>query len=291
MNASEKFCLRWNDFETNISSTFKELREDKEFFDVTLACDDSQVQAHKVILSACSPFFRSILKKNPHQHPLLYLKGVKYEELVLVLNFMYHGEVSIVQEDVNSFLAVAEDLQVKGLTQMIHKPLLDTNVNTPMYKEISSMNKQQKPKFRTSYEQPVPSDSSGHTNVFQDISTTIKTEAPVVDVECEPEYSPGHHIVLQGDYEDYHQEQNTGYQDQQVEQTGNISQDFYSQHWTKASDGGYLCNLCGKQARDLYALKGHLEGKHEITPGYNCPVCNMFCKTKNILVIHKKNSH
>ena len=115
--ASEKFCLRWNDFETNISVAFRELREDKDFFDVTLACDDQQMQAHKVILSACSPFFRSVLKKNPHAHPLLYLKGVKYVDLVAVLNFMYHGEVNVAQEELNSFLAVAEELKVKGLTQ------------------------------------------------------------------------------------------------------------------------------------------------------------------------------
>jgi len=117
MGSSEKFCLRWNDFETNISVAFRELREEKDFFDVTLACDDSQVQAHKVILSACSPFFRQVLRKNPHQHPLLYLKGVKYKELLSVLNFMYMGEVNVAQEELNSFLAVAEDLRVKGLTQ------------------------------------------------------------------------------------------------------------------------------------------------------------------------------
>jgi len=115
--ASEKFCLRWNDFESNISVAFRELREEKDFFDVTLACDDSQVQAHKVILSACSPFFRNILRRNPHQHPLLYLKGVKYKELLSVLDFMYQGEVNVAQEELNSFLAVAEDLRVKGLTQ------------------------------------------------------------------------------------------------------------------------------------------------------------------------------
>ena len=114
---TEKFCLRWNDFESNISVAFRELRDDKDFFDVTLACDDDQMQAHKVILSACSPFFRNILRKNPHQHPLLYLKGVKYTDLQAVLNFMYHGEVNVAQEDLNSFLAVAEDLRVKGLTQ------------------------------------------------------------------------------------------------------------------------------------------------------------------------------
>jgi len=115
--SSEKFCLRWNDFESNISVAFRELRDDKDFFDVTLACDDEQIQAHKVILSACSPFFRNILRRNPHQHPLLYLKGVKYSDIQSVLNFMYHGEVNVAQEELNSFLAVAEELRVKGLTQ------------------------------------------------------------------------------------------------------------------------------------------------------------------------------
>merc|ERR1712004_450456 len=102
---------------SSISVAFRELREEKDFFDVTLACDDSQVQAHKVILSACSTFFRNILRRNPHQHPLLYLKGVKYKELLSVLNFMYQGEVNVPQEELNSFLAVAADLRVKGLTQ------------------------------------------------------------------------------------------------------------------------------------------------------------------------------
>ena len=114
---NEKFCLRWNDFERNISKSFKELRDDKDFFDVTLACDEEQIKAHKIILASCSPFFRNVLRRNPHEQPLLYLKGVKYADLVSVLNFMYHGEVNIAQEDLNAFLAVAEDLCVKGLTQ------------------------------------------------------------------------------------------------------------------------------------------------------------------------------
>ena len=114
---SEKFCLSWNDLESNISLSFRELREEKDLFDVTLSCGDEQIQAHKLILSACSPFFRSVLKKNVHQHPLLYLKGVKFCDLQAVLNFMYHGEVNVAQEELNSFLAVAEDLKVKGLTQ------------------------------------------------------------------------------------------------------------------------------------------------------------------------------
>ena len=81
VSVTHKFCLRWNDFQSNISDAFKKIRAEKDFFDLTLACDDSQIDAHKVILSACSPFFRTVLKRNPHQHPLLYLKGVKFKEL------------------------------------------------------------------------------------------------------------------------------------------------------------------------------------------------------------------
>ena len=84
---------------------------------MTLACDDEQIQAHKVIISACSPFFRAVLGRKPHEHPLFYLRGVKHSDLVSGFNFMYHGEVNVAQEELNSFLAVAEDLQVKGLTQ------------------------------------------------------------------------------------------------------------------------------------------------------------------------------
>ena len=114
---SEKFCLRWNEFERNVSGAFQELREDKEFFDVTIACEDDQVEAHKVIISACSPFFRRILSRMKNSHPLLYLKGVRSVDLVSVINFMYYGEVNVAQEELTSFLNVAEDLKVKGLTQ------------------------------------------------------------------------------------------------------------------------------------------------------------------------------
>lgn len=119
MGTSDNFCLRWNDFETNISSSFRELRRDSEFFDVTLCCDNGtdRVGAHKVILAACSPFFRRILGHNANTpNPLLYLKGIQKKELQAILNFMYHGEVNVAQESLNAFLSCAEELAVKGLT-------------------------------------------------------------------------------------------------------------------------------------------------------------------------------
>jgi len=121
MGTSDNFCLRWNDFETNISTSFRELRRDSEFFDVTLCCDNGsdRVPAHKVILAACSPLFRRILhgvNASSSPHPLLYLKGIQKKELTAILNFMYHGEVNVAQDSLNAFLAVAEELAVKGLT-------------------------------------------------------------------------------------------------------------------------------------------------------------------------------
>jgi len=130
--ASEKFCLSWNDFESNISSSFRELRDDKDFFDVTIACEDDQLEAHKVILSASSPFFRKVLRRNPHNHPLIYLKGVKQSDMKAIMNFMYHGEVTVVQEQLNTFLAVAEDLKIKGLTT---EKVLPVVITPESYKE------------------------------------------------------------------------------------------------------------------------------------------------------------
>ena len=112
----EKFCLKWPHFESNLTVAFQELREESDLFDVTLACDDKQIEAHKVVLSACSGFFRNAFKRNKHAHPLVFLKGVKYSNIVSLLDFMYRGEVSVAQEDLPSFLAVAEELKVKGLT-------------------------------------------------------------------------------------------------------------------------------------------------------------------------------
>ena len=114
--AEEKLCLKWNDFQENAISAFGTLREDSEFADVTLACEDGQqVEAHKVILASSSPFFLNLLRRNKHRHPLIYMRGLKSEDLVAMIDFLYFGEANIYQENLDSFLAVAEELQLKGL--------------------------------------------------------------------------------------------------------------------------------------------------------------------------------
>ena len=117
MTSSEKFCLKWNDFQENIANSFHGLREDLDFSDVTLVCEENnQIEAHRVILSACSPFLSSMLKRNKHAHPMIYMRGLNSKDLVAIVDFMYHGEANIYQDDLDGFLALADELQLKGLT-------------------------------------------------------------------------------------------------------------------------------------------------------------------------------
>merc|ERR1712129_95974 len=116
--SGEKLCLKWNDFQENVTSAFGERRQDREFADVTLACDDGQqVEAHKVILASSSPFFLDILKRNKHPHPLIYMRGLKSEDLMALVDFLYFGDANVYQENLDSFLAIADELKLKGLTE------------------------------------------------------------------------------------------------------------------------------------------------------------------------------
>ena len=114
---SEKFCLKWNDFQSNVSKTFGLLRNENYFYDVTLVSDDNQqVSAHRLVLSACSEYFKNIFRNNKnHQHPLICLDGTSSKDLNNVLDYIYKGELQIYQEDLDRFLLVAKKLKLEGL--------------------------------------------------------------------------------------------------------------------------------------------------------------------------------
>ena len=203
MASGEKFCLRWNDFETNISTAFREIRDEKDLFDCTLSCGPRQLQAHKLILSACSPFFREIFKQNPHQHPLLYLKGIGFEDLKACLNFMYHGEVNVAQDDLNTFLVVAEELKIKGLTQNNGgKESVKKDVPSPATAPIIAPPHRQLPTL-TPKAEPFPKRAR--------LAAPVESVQPAVDddiVEVEPEVKtePPHDMAVaamaEGGYEE-----------------------------------------------------------------------------------------
>ena len=104
-------------------TSFKQLKDDKDFTDVTLASEDGcQVAAHKVVLAASSPLFHNLLKTNKHPHPLIYMRGLKVDHLAAMMDFLYYGEAKVLQENLNNFLAFANELQLKGIIgdQNIH---------------------------------------------------------------------------------------------------------------------------------------------------------------------------
>ncbi|CAD1477390.1 unnamed protein product, partial [Heterotrigona itama] len=124
--SGEQFSLVWNSFPRNLSSGLYTLLTDEQLVDVTLAAEGQILRAHKLILSVCSTYFRELFKGNSCKHPIVILKDVNYRDLSAMLHFMYQGEVNIKQEDIASFLKVAETLQIKGLTTETGEKLGET---------------------------------------------------------------------------------------------------------------------------------------------------------------------
>ena len=114
----QQYCLRWNNHQHNLLSVFEDLLNHEAFVDVTLAVEGVQLKAHKMVLSACSPYFQSLLYNTPDRHPIVFLRDVRYHEMKALLEFMYRGEVSVDQDNLTSLLKVAEGLKIKGLADV-----------------------------------------------------------------------------------------------------------------------------------------------------------------------------
>jgi len=319
MGSNEKFCLRWNDFERNISLAFREIREEKDFFDCTISCGSRQVEAHKLILSACSPFFRTVLKQNPHQHPLLYLKGVEFQDMQAVLNFMYHGEVNVAQEELNSFLSVAEDLQVKGLTQnkssqsstqhqqpeqarsrhlKQHQQSINSEhsirracINSYKNSQQQQEGDVQEVEVHEIKKEPQATIPQAQDYLSSDPLTTqghIDTDSHNTGLQMAMSNTDENESYIEEDYDygqyDVQAEGMAGYQIQGVVPTQDVVEAFAEKI---ERSGKYSCKLCGFVTRDKYNIRWHLEGKHELGSGYECDICKKGLKTKKQLTQHR----
>ena len=101
----------------SIISSFRSLKDDKNLTDVTLAFEDGHdIEAHKVVFASSSPFCMALLQKTKHPHPLIYMRGLKSNYLTSMPNFLYVEEANVFQEDLDPFVALAEELLLKGLT-------------------------------------------------------------------------------------------------------------------------------------------------------------------------------
>ena len=258
---AEKLCLQWNEFKKNTVSALGRLREDNDFADVTLACEDGQqMEAHKVILAASSPFFQSLLKRNKHPHPLIYMRGVNSEELVAIVDFLYRGEANVYQESLDRFLAIAEELQLEGLTgQSLNETGEQTN-NVPETKnELRSNYRKLDLKYPTPTTPNLGRKTIGSENPAQNgILALVNSNSS------------------------------------ELEALNEQTDILMEKSLAKNSSNGkmtYKCKVCGKEAFHKNDLRKHIEANHLEGVSTPCTQCEKTFRSRNALARHILHNH
>ena len=111
--SQEEFLLKWNDHHASFFTIVEDLCRTEQLCDVTLACGGQVFETHKLILSVCSPYFRTLLNSRPDKHPIVYLKDVNPKHLEQLLSYMYRGEINVLQDDLGPLIETARGLQIK----------------------------------------------------------------------------------------------------------------------------------------------------------------------------------
>ena len=252
---SEKLFLQWNDFKVNVNSAFGRLRDDKEFTDVTLACEDGhQMEAHKIILAASSPFFDKVLQRNKHPHPLIYLRDFKSEDLMAILDFLYLGEANVFQENLDSFLAIAKELKLKGLTGQNTSDLI-----------------QEKEKFAN----PKP------IHITEEISTTynnIRNAQEASRVMAIPNGFSGDLQVLDDKVKSM------------MERSQNKIPNGKQANGTPIRATAFICKVCGKEGTRQHMIH-HIEANHLEGISIPCDTCDKAFSSRHSFQKHKSMFH
>lgn len=172
----QAFCLRWNNYQTNLTAVFEQLLHSEQFVDVTLSCEGFSIKAHKMVLSACSPYFQALFNDNPCKHPIIIMRDVKLPELKAVIEFMYRGEINVCQDQIEPLLRIAELLKIRGLADVnadqkieTEAQKLDVNTENTLNATIISLKAE-----LTKIASNIPHSSSDH--VPSELSSAVKTE-------------------------------------------------------------------------------------------------------------------
>ena len=256
MQTSEKLCLKWNDFQENLNSAFGSLRNDQDFTDVTLVCEDgTQIETHKVVLASSSPFFMEILKKNKHSHPIIYMKGSKSTDLVAMVDFLYYGEANVNQDSLDVFLGLAEELRLKGLTG-------STNANNSEEFSNKAALPETKTEERTHHVKTSPARPL-KLNVNNPKAETESSSVAMVSVEFDQ-------------------------LDKQIKS-------MMTRTENKVEPGNqrkpYACTVCGKE--DWFSnIKSHIEANHIASNiSHSCDICGKISRSRHGLRLHKNKEH
>ena len=258
---SEKFCLKWNDYQSNWNRSLSELRNDNDFADVTLISDDKvKFSAHKVLLSSCSNMFKFILKSNTHTNPLLFLGGVSSVNLGFMLDYIYHGEVQICQEQLDSFLESAQKLEIEGLLGYCKDTEEDSKENLKTETEIYHENNIEQLKE----EQPLYQSTQGKRMARKNEKKVLKTRK---------QYSRANDA------------EKIDVASLSTEEINIKMKELYEK-----IDGVWSCRACDHTSTDTSNIRKHVE-THVDGLCYTCNICSKEFRLKNSLNRHKSTSH
>ena len=225
--------------------------------DVTLASEDGkQIEAHKVILAMSSPFFQNILKRNKHPHPLIYMRGVNSEELVAIVDFLYRGEANVYQESLDRFLAIAEELQLEGLTgQSLNGTGEQTNYVPDTRNELRSNYRELDLKYPTPTTPNLGRKTIGSENPAQNgILALVNSNSS------------------------------------ELEALNEQTDILMEKSLAKNSSNGkttYKCKVCGKEAFHKNDLRKHIEANHLEGVTLPCSACGKMFRSRARLRKHK----
>ena len=255
---AEKLCLQWNGFQENVQSAFGHVRGTNDFADVTLACEDGkQIEAHKVILASLSPFFQKILQKNKHSHPLIYMKGMKSDDLTAIVDFLYFGEANVFQENLDNFLAIAEELQLKGLEGSKDQP-------------ESNEAEQGEPNEKYNTDSKLPFPKTQQTMK----ATTYDSYQTGSNVLALPKTS-----VMSADLQQL---------DETVKGMMDTSENLIQVG--KKKTRAKICKVCGKEGHGTDIMR-HIESYHLEGVSIPCNLCDKILRSRHALWFHIKRNH
>ena len=327
LEMSEKFSLSWESFRANLGSALQELKENNDFCDVTLAAEDEQIKAHKIIISAGSPFLKKILRRNEHAHPLLYLKGIKMCDLKDLLTFMYHGQVEVSEENLGQFLEAANDLEVLGLSKdhQVKEHQLMFNRSTEMTVPINSpmtypkkeviqtrpLQQRKRRKFEQKESELVNYGEHFKEDILKDVEncelTNYQNEMnldyqPVTDEVQLNEMEEKHeHIVNSEVYEEdesldleitnLNSELKTLYEGEDVSYNPTDIKVEENVLFDPIGEKRHGCHICPKSYKNKSDLKAHVDN-HTNAFSFSCTQCGgKKFKSKNSLRMHMHNRH
>ena len=270
---ADKFLFKWNNFQSSVARSFGVLRAEEDLFDVTLVSEDQvAVSAHKLILSASSSFFKSILKKNVHSHPLIYLSEIHSSNLQRVLDYMYEGEVQLMEDQVESFLMVSNKLRIDG---MVHDSSKLTE--TPPVSELPDLGS-----LAVKLESPhiITADIVKKAEEPKKPKKEKKPELVVVeDIELDEKIEENNPVVeLKPTNEKFYI-------------TDVLEADLKIQEVMTKDEEGFKCSLCTYRSGYRHSVTGHIENKHIHGLSFNCEDCDKIFKNRNQLGNHRSKFH